>query len=261
MNVAAPHAPLHLVTAVHRGLAEHLGATAASVAALRAATPGRDVFWHVTVDGEGGACPDAPGADTLICAQHTMGVSAARNAALAAAAEGGWVFRLDGDDCLDVDGWVELFADPLFGTTAWCATNLLTFDGQQTVHWFDAPRRWARGQVAEQWTAPMLFHPNNIVVDAALALATGGWPALRVNEDIAYCFAVNDAEPGVALPHVTLRYRKWAHQTVAQDTYLRDKADAFATIAAVANARRARIGLGPVTAPQVGSAALYAPGR
>ncbi len=251
-------APLHLITAVHHDLADHLPATAASIAALRSRLPTRRIRWHVTVDGPGDLRHPIPGTDTCRRAARSIGVSAARNAALTeAAGEGGWVFRVDGDDLINPDGWADLLADPDFATTPWVATNLTTCDGQPTPHWFTGRRRWHIGEAADTWTTPMAFHPNNIVVDASLALAIGGWPAMGVNEDIAYAFAINDLSEGIGLPHVTLRYRKWEHQTVAGGTYLRDKADAFAHIAAVTNARRAHTGLPPVTAPAVLPGSLY----
>lgn len=258
MDAARPGDPVHLVTAVHRDLAEHLGATGSSIDVLRAAVPHRTFVWHVVVDGAGPPGPPVPGADTCLWAGRSLGVSAARNAALAGVG-GGWVFRVDGDDLVDSDGWAGLLADPGFGSAPWCATNLLTVDGEPTPHWFDRPRTWAAGEVAEAWTTPMVFHPNNIVADASLVLAVGGWPAIGVNEDIAFCFAINDLAAGAALPHVTLRYRKWAHQTVAGDTYVRDKAAAFAFIAASATARRARYGGRAVRAPAVLPGSLYLP--
>jgi hypothetical protein len=250
---------LHLITAVRADLAEHLGTTALSVAALRAqlADHGWDVRWHVAVDGDRALTSEPAQADMVMRIGRQVGVSCARNLALSATGGQGWVFRLDGDDELDVAGWTNLVADPAFGSEAWHPTNLLTGEGGRTAHYFDQPRRWERSAVEEHWTSPLAFHPGNVVVRAELALAVGGWPALRLNEDLAWCFALNALEPGLGLPHVTLRYRRWAKQTVADVSYVQDKAQAYAFITATVNARRSRAGLAPITAPPATAGALY----
>lgn len=252
---------LHLLTAVHAALTDHLHETAASVSALRSrlAETGTEVLWHVVVDGAGEQPERLDDADTFQVAARQIGVSAARNMALAATSGDGWVFRLDGDDTLDVDGWEALLADPRFGSTPWHPTNLTDQDGQPTPHWFAEPRRWEAREVEEQWTSPMPFHPNDVVARADLVLAIGGWPAMRVNEDILWCFGLNQHAPGLALPYVTLRYRRWERQTVSDDRYLADKDAAFRFIEAVTNARRATAGLSPVRAPRPGAGTLYLP--
>ncbi len=244
---------LHLLTAVHTTLAEHLDETAASVADLRdnLRADDIDVLWHVVIDGEGIPPHRPEGSHTYKVAGRQIGVAAARNLALSATSGDGWVFRLDGDDTLDVEGWQSLLADPLFGTTHWHPTNLTDQHGKPTPHWFNTSRLWGRHAVEENWTTPMPFHPNNVVVKAELALEVGGWPALRVNEDILWCFALNQCEAGHALPHVTLRYRKWEQQTVNGDRYLADKAAAFTFIEAVTNTRRTKTGLAPIRAPKL----------
>lgn len=250
---------LHLLTAVHASLCEHLDATSSSVAELRArlAPTGTEVLWHVAVDGDAPPPLRPDGADTFKVVGRQVGVSVARNLLLGAMGGDGWVFRLDGDDVLDCAGWEGLLSDPRFGSTLWHPTNLVCQDGGRTPHWFDAERLWQPREVEELWTSPMLFHPNNLVVASSLALAAGGWPALRVNEDILWCFTLNRQEAGLALPHVTLRYRRWDRQTVGEGDYLAAKADAFRLIEAVTNARRAEDGLEPVRAPRLGGAALY----
>lgn len=181
----------------------------------------------------------------------------ARNLALACTGGSGWVFRLDGDDVLDVDGWVALVSDPRFGQFLWHPTNLVDMEGVATPHWFRSSRVWGVRQVEEEWSSPMPFHPNNIVVDASLALRSGGWPALEVAEDLLWCFTIGGLEEGLSLPHVTLRYRRWGMQTVASEGYLRSKSSAFRFAEGVVNARRAACGLEPVRAPAVGGASLY----
>jgi hypothetical protein len=253
---------LHLLTAVHADLCGHLRETALSVAKLRAAlaSAGVEVLWHVVVDGEARPPARPDGADTCQVAGRQVGVSVARNMALSVIGGDGWVFRLDGDDVLDTAGWEALLADPRFGSTLWHPTNLTDPDGRRAPHWFEEARLWQAREVEERWASPMLFHPSNVVVAAELALAVGGWPAMRVNEDILWCFSLNQQAPGLALPHVTLRYRRWENQTVSDPSYAGAKAGAFRLIEAVTNARRAAAGLDPIRAPQPGVAAMYRTG-
>lgn len=260
-----------LITAVHTARANHIHAAADSVTALRralsvpiGARPPCTVRWWVVVDGPDG---DILGrrllntADGVVAAGRTIGVASARNQALALALAGAdesdWVFRLDGDDVVDVAGWIALLEDPWFGSAAWHATNLLTVDGERTPHWFDRSRWWEPGEVAERWTSPMAFHPGNVVARVDLVADTGGWPGLTVNEDLLFAFSLNEYAAGLGLPHVTLRYRRWAGQVVAGDDYLTRKAEAFRVVAAVTNARRLRRGMLPVTEPPPGKASLY----
>jgi hypothetical protein len=258
---------LHLLTALHVDLTDHAGATAASVALLRSAFAdlGHRVRWHVVLDGSGepgrGFSAVDTEADTVVRPRRSLGVSTARNIALGSAIDSGgddsWVFRLDGDDELDVDGWHDLVRDPHFAMAAWHPTNLVTTDGARTAHWFDEMRMWPRQSCVENWTSPMPFHPNNVVVRTELAAVSGGWPALVVNEDLLWCFELNALEGGLALPHVTLRYRRWSGQTVAGNDYASAKSRSFHSIAAIVNSRRRREGLGAVSPPAPETAALY----
>jgi hypothetical protein len=250
---------LHLVTAVHRDRFAWLNAAAASVAALRDAmvSTGHTVNWHVVVDGDGAVVDPDPAADTWTCCGHQIGAAAARNLALAATGGSGWVFRLDGDDLVDVDGWAELVTCAEFGRHDWHGTNMVTVDGDRTAHWFDDGRHWPAGSVAEHWTSPMPFHPNNLVVRTDLALAVGGWPAMRVNEDLLWCLLCSEHADGSTIAAVTLRYRRWERQVVADSGYLSAKAEAFTFAEHVINANRRRRGRQPVNAPAAGVAVLY----
>lgn len=259
MGAETGNVEVHLLTAVHALLADHLDATDRSVSSLRAAVRhlGIHLYWHVVVDGQHPPPmrPSAATSFTTPCAD--MGVSAARNLALDAVEAEGWIFRLDGDDTVNVPGWQRLLTDPLFGSTPWHATNLTDHTGRITPHWFSHPRLWAQDEVAAAWTSPMSFHPNNIVVRTKLAREVGGWPPLPVGEDLLWCFLLNERAPGLALPHVTLRYRKWSKQTVARREYLREKRSAFEEIERAVNQSRTSRGLPPVCSPSPTPGAHY----
>jgi len=247
---------LHLLTAVWVDLAEHLPDTASSVARLREALEPRgwQVRWHVVVDGEGTLPGEPAGADTLTLLGRHIGVSCARNRALQESGGVGWVFCLDGDDEVDVPGWCALVDDPAFGSTPWHPTNLVRMDGttagrRDPRRWIEHPRLWAVREVEENWTSPMVFLPGNIVCRADLALAAGGWVAMRVVEDVGWCPHVNALEAGLALAHVTRRSRKWDRQTTGEPSFGPDKASAYVFLAACINANRARAGLPPVWPP------------
>lgn len=243
---------LSLVTAVTPQLADYLPETAASVDRLRGAlrSLGWGVTWIVSIDGPGRL--DVAGADEIVTQSRVAGVSATRNLGIAAA-RAGWLLPLDGDDVLDVDGCVELVTHPLFGSARWHPTNRVTLDGRPTAHHFNHCRAWEIGELEEHWTSPFPFHPNSVIAEVELAQAVGGYPALRVNEDIPYVFNLNRWSRGLSIPAVTIRYRQWPGQTVADPAYATDKARSFAAIATMVNARRALEGRGPIAAPTVHS--------
>ena len=58
---------------------------------------------------------------------------------------------------------------------------------------------------------------------------------------------------------MTLRYRRWASQTVASEDYRHEKAHAFRLIEEAINTRRARDGRPPSHAPNPDPASRYAP--
>lgn len=242
------------LTAAHPRRTDFLHETAESVAALRSRLlpHGIGIEWCLVVDGPGadGATVDKAGPDRVLSLPIVQGVSAARNHALAAST-GEWVFPLDADDVLDVDGFEEVVATPYPDGTAWVATNRRWLDDlSRTPRWIDQPRRWRRYQLEEEWVSPFPFHPNNIMVRRSVALATFGWPGLGVNEDVGFCLNVAAAGPGLTLPAVTVLYRRWPGQTIVRTGYHDAKVHAFATIEAAVNARRGRVGLPPISAPR-----------
>jgi len=195
------------------------------------------------------------GADKVIVAGRQLGISICRNIALSHA-DDGWVFRLDGDDVVDVEGWLELIIDPAFGAYSWHPTNLQLIDGRKTAHWFSSTRIWARHEPEENWTVPFQFHPGNMVVETSLMFRVGGWPAVAVNEDIGLCFAVSAECPGASIPACTLLYRAWPGQTVADVNYPTYKAEAFRVLELSVNARRAHDGMPPIKAPPPGGSSV-----
>jgi hypothetical protein len=86
-------------------------------------------------------------------------------------------------------------------------------------------------------------------------VGAGGWPALPVNEDLAFILAVSEDSPGLSVEHVLTRYRSWEGQTVSSPAYTEAKRVAFATIAALHNARRARASRAPIAPPQAAGGA------
>ena len=83
---------LHLITAVHSNLTDWLDQTATSVTALRktVATTDVKVHWHVVVDGPRRMATQPDEATTYQVVGENIGVSAAKNLALAATGGTGW---------------------------------------------------------------------------------------------------------------------------------------------------------------------------
>ena len=166
-----------VLTAVAAGWEAWLPAAGDSVASARRAAGrvGVELEWVVCADG---AVAVEPGPDLVVSWRASRGVSAARNAALAAAS-GEWAVPLDADDELDGDGFAELLGR-LVGAPAslgWVGANRVLLDGARTPHWFDAARGFAAGELAPRWSSPFTFHPNSWLVRRHLLLEIGGWPA------------------------------------------------------------------------------------
>jgi hypothetical protein len=159
---------------------------------------------------------------------------------------------VDADDRLEVTGTAALFAElDALGEAGigWVGASRTLVDGTPTAHTLAGRRRWSPGTLAERWTAPFPFHPNTVVVQRAIGLACGGWPALPTNEDLAFVLAVSEAATGLTVDHVVTRYRTWDGQTVNDVAYVESKQVAFTTIAALHSARRVQAGRTPVAPP------------
>lgn len=242
-----------LVTPVTPSRAEWLGELADAIEELRSAAAGRhEVDWIVSTDG-----PEAlkvSGAD-CICTVLPGGPAAARTRAMAAA-RCEWVLPIDADDLPDTEGVLAVLdhIDVLPPSVGWVGGGRVLLDGSATAHTRVAERDWGEGTLAEAWEAPFVFHPNSILVRRELALASGGWPALRVNEDLAFVLLISEIAPGRTVPQTLTRYRVWEGQTVGQSDYPAAKRVAFETIAELVNARRATKGRTIIAPPPAGGA-------
>ncbi|MGB3673671.1 MAG: glycosyltransferase, partial [Candidatus Nanopelagicales bacterium] len=244
---------LSLLTAVHPDRDEYLSDTAASVAATKtaAARIGWTVDWIVVFDGPTNRTPALPTADLVKVQPHHRGVSAARNVAHRYAT-GDWVTPLDGDDVLDPNGITSVLSTVTTGE-GWIATNRLLMTGHRTRHWISNPRHWAAGELAEHWTAPMNCHPNSVIAERQLVTHAGLWPEhLDVNEDLAWLLALSEHSPGRFDPTVTLHYRVWHRQVVADPFYPERKGRAFHRIEHDINAIRERQARRPIRRPSAG---------
>ncbi|KIZ15744.1 glycosyltransferase family A protein [Streptomyces natalensis] len=172
------------------------------------------------------------------------GVSAARNRALNLSPDG-WIYPLDGDDTLDIDGLVDLVCEPAVeeGGIGWVSANRAFLDGTPSRHHCASPCRWARHELAPAWTLPAFpFHPNAVLARTDAALAAGGWPAIICCEDIGWALAMSELFAGASTPHVVTRYRTWPNQVTHQDWFDQECRTTYATVTRMANARRRALG-------------------
>ncbi|HEY6234336.1 MAG TPA: glycosyltransferase family A protein [Candidatus Elarobacter sp.] len=238
--------------------AEYLTETAAAVSRCRvaAARAGWGLEWVVVVDGPG-AVP-AVACDQLTRLPERVGIASARNVALANAA-GGWIAPLDGDDVFDEAGFTALLAVlDRNRELSWLSGNRLLMDGRRTAHWNAKSTPWPAGTLADSWSSPFPFHPNCLLVRTDLALRVGGWPAVPVNEDMAFALLVAEEAAGASDVPVLTHYRVWDRQETARRTYPALRVLSFPVIAGLLNERRRTRGRPSVDAPLPGPALALA---
>jgi glycosyltransferase involved in cell wall biosynthesis len=240
-----------IVTACLPTRADHLGAAARSVHQARARIAPLRLEWIVVFDGPG--LSRAPGAEQVIVLPKPGGTSIARNAALAVAG-GDLVSPLDADDELESAALIRSDLMMRDCTLDWVAGNRVLLDsGAVTPHWH-GERIWAPGELAENWTAPLAFHPNSLIARTEKVLAQGGWPALAVNEDLLLALSLSEAGAGASITEVLTRYRVWSGQEVSAQTYPDMKVAAFVFIEKSINEIRNKYGRSPVKRPLPGGA-------
>lgn len=237
-------AVLSVVTAVAPDRDDYLTEAAASIRELRAELP---VQWVVAWDGA--ATSELPDADVVVEGRPGSGIACTRNLTLAALTAP-YVTVLDADDMLAVAGPVAACAafdaDPELG---WVGLSRTFVDGAATKHTFADVRDFAPGEFAEVWQAPLMFHPNSVVLRTDVLRAVGGWPAVASNEDLGMILFASELTAGRKIPATLTRYRVWDKQEVGKEGYPRLKRYAFDYIEVVLNATRARCGRVPIVQP------------
>lgn len=251
-----------VLTPVGGYAAKFFDETARSVARAKAgmARAGMEMEAVAVLDGPPGNVPSRylNVFDRVIPLASTWGTAGARNVALAASS-GEWILPVDCDDILVTSGIVDTARQHLLSNTqpagvGWVATSRLFLSGARTSHSFDTAEAFSAGELAERWSSPFPFHPNSVFLRRETLLAVGGWPAMRMNDDLGMMLAVSEVAGGVTHPAVTLRYRVSDGQQSADPSYVADKTAAFSVIAASVNARRTAAGRDPVVAPSPGVA-------
>lgn len=209
---------LTVITACLPSRADFLSESAGSVPNIISTRSGNwDVEWVLALDGPG-SIPELSCQAPMKVLQSTQpeGVSSTRNRALMAAA-GSWIVNLDGDDTLLADG-LSVVAEALESSPdyGWAAGVLLDSDGTIYPSLSSASdKRWRKGELVDEWTVPMAFHPGVSWMRRDLLIASGGCPALSFVEDKLPIFLVSELAPGITVPNATHQYRRHDEQTSA----------------------------------------------
>lgn len=249
---------LTIITTSFPPSAAHLAATSASIAEAQATFPGK-LYWHLMVDGPG-EVPEfpVPASSVIQRSGSHIGLPSARNLVLAQV-KTKWVMPLDHDDLLRPEGLSALWSSLGETESAWLAGNVEMVHGGRSPHYSEQARSFPPRFLETHWTMPFVFYPNAVIARTVCALAVGGWPAVPVCNDLAFCFALNHLYEGKFLPHTIMRYRRWESQMTQLPAHPRVKADEFAAMGAIINARRELAGLRPIEVPDV--AGSFSSGR
>ncbi|MCQ3814605.1 MAG: glycosyltransferase [Acidimicrobiia bacterium] len=224
-------ATLSIISAMSPDLTAYFDEVADSVNELRREAQ-FTVDWVLCVDGL--SSQTFVGPDRIIHNPEPCGVAVARNIALSRAV-GDAILPLDADDLLVVPGIIRMMEELSTSAYKWIAANRISVDGGRTPHWIEQRQTWHAGELSPNWTTPFVFHPNCVMTHRSLALAVGGWPALRTNEDLAFVFALSRISAGCAIANVMLKYRSWSGQITKSPTYFANKRNAFHYIEVVEN--------------------------
>jgi hypothetical protein len=208
--------------------------------------------WVVAADGPGSLI-DAFDVATRRLRTRRGGAAQARNVALGVCS-GRWVVPIDADDILEPSGVLAGVRALACSSAGWVGLSRTLLDGEPTAHTFEQGRLWAAGELSEAWSSPFPFHPNSVICDRELLVASGGWPPLSVNEDLAAVLLLAEVVAGRTVAATLTRYRVWGSQQVAAASYAAEKAAAFRVVEQLVNSRRLALGRRPVTAPRPGPA-------
>lgn len=232
---------LSVITACLPPKAEFIAETAASIP-HRLNLDGKtwDVEWILVLDGKGSIQPAVSETiTTIIQTKNREGASAARNRALLVST-GEWIVNLDGDDKLIPDG-LNMVAQAIEDNkdVGWAAGVLLDNGVKPYPELTDSSNKgWNPGQLVDEWTVPMAFHPGVAWMRRNLLLATGGWPALTAVEDKLPVFTVSEISAGVTVPYATHFYRRHPEQATASEAHVEGRDHALKFTASVLTERR-----------------------
>lgn len=225
----------------------YLKEAAHSVAETRKILVDTSLEWILVIDGPGQV--EVPKeADLVIEIPRNRGVSVARNYALGHAS-GKIVVNLDADDMLNPSGVESCIRALEDGHgISWVAANRLLMTGEKTVHWH-GDQYWPTGSVAAEWTAPMAFHSNTLVVYREDLLAIGGWPAIGACEDLAVALMLSERGPGLGVKDVLIKYRAWEGQTTSMPNFRYEQLNAYKYIEKTINSLRSISNREPISHP------------
>jgi glycosyltransferase involved in cell wall biosynthesis len=248
------HPGISVLTPVGESNTEFLFELAEDIQSLKSIIGYELVEWVVVLDGfeeptEIGLLP----IDRLVLLPIHGGPAAARNLALSSASNE-WIIPADSDDRFNAYEVAQVLAELGKTNDDWVGFSRTLLDGKPTPHTVKIGIRLEAGVLATKWTSPLMFHPNSIIVRRSAANRVGGWPALPVNEDLAFVLRISEDSGGNVLTNKVTLYRRWERQLLSMRNYPEGKAAAFLVIESFLNAYRRSRGRDPIMAPLPGGA-------
>lgn len=232
-----------LITAVLPSKSDYINQLSEDVSHLK----NLGIEWIVSFDGKPDDSKIPKEADMVLSRDHHRGVGPTRNEALKKAS-GDWIYPIDSDDRINVEGLLNVLPILQKTTSGWVATNrawLLADGTTKTINAFKT--KSSRKFLAEELIllnqdGGPVPHSNSVFFRTDLFLKQGGWPEFRFFEDVAAAWTMENDYPGEWLEDEVTLFRLWENNSTKSKDFVKTKKDNFLEVYRHLNNHRRRQG-------------------